>query len=321
MDRIILADKRKDAAGLKQYLASKQPELADLAIVDKSDCLASNGLYTSVRFVLGTWNMPVLTKEEVFRHLPNVKEVFYAGGDTKYFSPAFMEIGAKVTSAQLENSVPVAEFVLAQILLGNKGYFNAQVCYRNSFWRWGFGRARALSRMSPGNNGARVGLIGLGTVGSLVAEYLKPFELEIIAVDPFVDDNRLERMGVARSSLEELFATSDVISSHLPDTSQTEGILGYQHFNLMKPTAVFINTGRGRQIDEIGLIRALRECPSRTALLDVTRHEPPRPFSPLWRTKNVFLSPHIAGSQGNEVDRLYEVVLRRYLQALNEAGG
>ena len=85
----------------------------------------------------------------------------------------------------------------------------------------------------------------------------------------------------------------------------------------MKSNATFINTGRGRQIDEAGLAKAMREVPSRSALLDVTCREPPDPFSPLYRAKNIFLSPHIAGSQGNEICRLYDAALRNYLSYRN----
>jgi phosphoglycerate dehydrogenase-like enzyme len=220
----------------------------------------------------------------------------------------------KVFSAQRENSIPVAEFVLGQLLLSNKGYFQSQNEYRRGFWRLGFMKARALSRDRPGNVGAKVGIVGLGTIGSLLAEMLKPFDLQVIVYDPFVDDDKVQLLGATRVSLEELFETSDVISNHLPDIANTRGLLDYRYFSMMKSTATFINTGRGRQVDEKGLAKALRECPSRSALLDVTCAEPPNPFSRLYRARNIFLSPHIAGSQGNEIHRLYHASLRQYLE-------
>jgi len=80
----------------------------------------------------------------------------------------------------------------------------------------------------------------------------------------------------------------------------------------MKPNGVFINTGRGAQVIEEDPIRALKEQPDRTALLDVTYPEPPEKDSPLWTMENVFLSPHIAGSMNNEVSRMGKYMADEY---------
>ena len=87
---------------------------------------------------------------------------------------------------------------------------------------------------------------------------------------------------------------------------KTVGMLTGALFSLMKPHAAFINTGRGAQVDENGMIAALREVPTRVAVLDVTWPEPPAADSPLYTLPNVFLTPHIAGSIGNEVHRMAE---------------
>ena len=79
-----------------------------------------------------------------------------------------------------------------------------------------------------------------------------------------------------------------------------------------KGNATFINTGRGAQVVEEDLCRALRECPDRTALLDVTWPEPPAPDSPLLTMENVFLTPHIAGSMKNEIGRMGQYMLQAY---------
>jgi phosphoglycerate dehydrogenase-like enzyme len=80
----------------------------------------------------------------------------------------------------------------------------------------------------------------------------------------------------------------------------------------MKEYSTFINTGRGAQVVEEDLSKVLRKKPSICALLDVSQHEPPFPWSPLLRRKNLFLSPHIAGSTGKEYDRMVEYTLRAY---------
>ena len=89
-------------------------------------------------------------------------------------------------------------------------------------------------------------------------------------------------------------------------------MLHYGLFSLMKPNATFINTGRGAQVVEADLCRAMREYPERTALLDVTWPEPPDPDSPLLTLENVFLTPHIAGSMSQEVGRMGQYMLAAY---------
>ena len=85
----------------------------------------------------------------------------------------------------------------------------------------------------------------------------------------------------------------------------------------MKPDATFINTGRGAQVDEKGLCVALLQKKDRTALLDVTHPEPPKPYSPLWYLPNVFMTPHIAGSLGQEVWRMADYMYKESVALTN----
>lgn len=308
----ILIDKKANAIQLKRYLADNSTDLADLIILEKADLKAMPGQFANVRFLFGTWHMPVLSETEISKYFPSLEMIFYAAGDTSYFAKPYESRGVKILSAQAENSIPVAEFVLGQILLANKGYFQAEDTYRRGFWRFGYKKARTISQTKQGNSGAKVGIIGLGAIGSRLVDLLKRFDLQVFVHDPYVSEESVKRLGIARVDLAQLFESCDVISNHLPDTPETRGLLDYSYFSMMKPTATFINTGRGRQINELGLIKAMREVPSRAALLDVTRREPPLPFSPLYRVKNIFLSPHIAGSQSSEIYRLYGAALSQY---------
>jgi len=314
MHSAILIDRAESAFGLKRFLARISPDLDGLRILEKHDLLAEPEAFASIRYLFSTWNMPALSEREVSDFLPALEAVFYAAGDTAYFSDAFEKKGVRIFSARFENSIPVAEFVAAQVILANKGYFQAQDAYRRGFWRLGYRRGRTLSLRKPGNIGATVGIIGFGTIGSLVASKLQCADLAIVVYDPFVNDDKIEAAGAVRVGLEALFETCDVITNHLPDLPESRRLLRYEHFSAMKPDATFINTGRGRQVDEKGLARAMRECPTRSALLDVTRREPPDPLSPLYRPRNIFLSPHIAGSQGEEVERLYQAAFRHFVE-------
>jgi phosphoglycerate dehydrogenase-like enzyme len=203
----------------------------------------------------------------------------------------------------------VAEYTVSQILLANKGFFLA--C-RGCRSREGRAAAASLFAAYPGNFGCRVGLIGCGGVGGLVAKSLKAHRLEVLVFDPFLPDEAAASLGVRKAPLAEIFSTCQTISNHLANNAQTVGMLDYSLFSLMAPDATFINTGRGAQVVEEDLVRARREEPGRTALLDVTWPEPPEDGSPFYTLPNVFLTPHMAGSSGDEVQRMGEAMLEEF---------
>ena len=115
-----------------------------------------------------------------------------------------------------------------------------------------------------------------------------------------------EQLGVEMVSLEEMFSRCAVISNHLANNAQTRGMLNYDLFSKMEPHATFINTGRGAQVVEADLVRALTERPDLTAVLDVTFPEPPEAGHAFYTLPNCILTPHIAGSIGDEVVRMAE---------------
>ena len=119
-----------------------------------------------------------------------------------------------------------------------------------------------------------------------------------------------------KCDLPTLFEGALVVSNHLADNAQTKGMLDYPLFAAMREGATFINTGRGAQVVQADLARALRERPDLTALLDVTDPEPPEAGHPFYTLPNCLLTPHIAGSTGDEVARMGEYMLaecRAYL--------
>ena len=251
-----------------------------------------------------TWGMPVFSEDEIRRYFPNLKVVLYAAGSVQAFARPFLNSSIQVCSAAPANGVPVAEYTLAQILLANKGYFpNARLAQKDT------AKARLGNQAFPGNYQVKVGLLGAGVIGRKVIELLKPFMLEVLVFDPFLPDERACELGVTKASLETIFSTCQTISNHLANLPATRGILNKSHFSRMLPNATFINTGRGAQVIEADLIEALRQEPSRTAVLDVTDPEPPLPDSPLRQLDNVVLTTHIAGSMGQEVMRMAEYML------------
>jgi phosphoglycerate dehydrogenase-like enzyme len=130
-------------------------------------------------------------------------------------------------------------------------------------------------------------------------------------------DEEARRLNVKKTDLIDIFTHCQTISNHLANVPATVGILNKEHFSRMLPNATFINTGRGKQVVEADLIEALRDVPTRTAILDVTDPEPVLPDSELLRLENVILTPHMAGSNTVESERMAEYVVDEYRRYLN----
>lgn len=254
-----------------------------------------------VECIFSTWGFPELTEKEMKEYFPNLKAIFYAAGSVKYFAEPYIKNGVTVCSAWKANAVPVAEFSLAQILLANKGYFQMLKRYRKNEE---FLSAREYSYSLPGNYGVNVGILGLGAISSKLLELLKPYDLNLYVYSRHMTEQQEKELGVKKADLDFIFENCQVISNHMADVPATEGILNYALFSKMKPNGVFINTGRGRQVNETDLVRAMKEEPGRTALLDATTEEPCAKEHEFYTTENILLSPHIAGSQSWECSRM-----------------
>ncbi len=144
--------------------------------------------------------------------------------------------------------------------------------------------------------GQTLGLVAFGNIARVVATIARPFELRVIAYDPFVKKEVADEYGVELVSLEELLRQSDFVSMHTPLGKSTYHLMSEAQFRLMKPSALFVNTSRGPTVDEVALVKALREGWIAAAGLDVTEKEPPDPDNPLLTLPNVILTPHIASS-------------------------
>lgn len=260
-----------------------------------------------VEIIFSTWGMLALSAEQIKKYFPSLRIVFYGAGSVQYFARSFLECGVKIVSAWAANGVPVAEFTVAQIILANKGYYQRFHCSSNGEWS-----NRGAGGWYQGNYGNKIGIIGTGMIGKMVIERLHGYNFDIYVFDPFLSDEKAAELCVKKESLEYIFRECTVISNHLANNLQTQGMLKAEYFASMQKNAVFINTGRGAQVDENGLIAAMKAEPCRVALLDVTDPEPPKPDSELYRLDNIFLSPHIAGSIGREVERMGEYMYDEY---------
>ena len=152
------------------YTPKQHDRLRTLAEIDTSKVYTrqelDNPTAEQAEAIFSTWGMPALTREEIDRYFPNVKEIYYAAGSVQLFARPWLEKGVRVFSAWQCNAVPVARFTVGQILLALKGYFRA-VQLQNSRETAG-----KMARHYPGSYEARVGLLGCGAIGSRVAKML-----------------------------------------------------------------------------------------------------------------------------------------------------
>lgn len=280
----------------------------DETVYTKDDVLSDPEKFKATEFIFSTWGMPTFTEEEIKSCLPSLKAVFYGAGTVQAFARPFLNCGVKVFSAWAANAVPVAEYTVAQIVLANKGFFSS-----NRLAKMGDRKAASQCfRSYPGNYNVKIGIIGAGMIGKLVINILKSYNLKVLVFDPFFPDEKAKELGVKKVSLETLFEECQVVSNHLANNEQTKGMLDGKLFESMLPYSTFINTGRGAQVVESDLIKVLKERPDITALLDVTFPEPPESDSEFYTLPNCILTPHIAGSTGNEVRRMGEYMKEEY---------
>jgi phosphoglycerate dehydrogenase-like enzyme len=253
--------------------------------------------------LLTGWGCPRIDAT-VLDRMPRLRLVAHAAGTVKgHVDPVCWERGVQVTTAASANAVPVVEFALAQILLAGKDLLGATA-------RYAAGAPRPAHEGEPlvGNYGRVVGIIGASTIGRGVLERLRTFDLRLLLADPTVTAEEAGRLGAELVPLDTLMARSDVVSLHAPLLPGTVGMVGAAQLAALRDGATFINTARGPIVDHQALRRELVSGRI-SAMLDVTDPEPLEPGDELFGLPNVLLTPHIAGSMGNELHRMAALAL------------
>lgn len=153
--------------------------------------------------------------------------------------------------------------------------------------------------------GGTVGIIGLGNIGSRVAELCKGlFRMTVLAYDPYLTKDQMAAKGATKVELNELMERADFVTMHCPRTKETFNMVGYEQLARMKPTAYFVNTSRGGTYNEDDLARILTEKKIAGAGIDVFLDEPPSTDHPLMAFDNVILTPHSAGATWQSHDNV-----------------
>jgi D-3-phosphoglycerate dehydrogenase len=185
-------------------------------------------------------------------------------------------------------TIAVAELVIGLMLSWARHLARADASMKQGRWEKTQLMGSELQRKT-------LGIIGTGRIGQAVGYRAKAFLMNILACDVEQNAELIRGTGARYVDLEELLRESDFASLHVPATPQTRHMIGRREFELMKPSAVLVNTSRGEVIDEEDLVNALNKGKIAGACLDVYEREPPKD-SPLLNLPNVVLTPHIGAS-------------------------
>ena len=235
---------------------------------------------------------------------------------------AATEAGVMVVNAPTSNIVSAAELAIGHLLSLARHIPDANRSAKSGEWKRSKFTGTELFEKT-------IGIIGLGRIGTLVAQRLAAFDVAIIGYDPYVTPTRAQQLGVQLASLEVLMERSDFITIHIPRTPETVGLIGAAEFARAKPTLRIVNCSRGGIIDEGALADALRSKRIAGAGLDVFVNEPPV-GSALLELDNIVLTPHLGASTdeaqekaGVSVARSVRLALGGELvpDAVNVAGG
>jgi D-3-phosphoglycerate dehydrogenase len=241
---------------------------------------------------------------EVIKRLDTVWIIVQAStGYDMIDDEAATEAGIMVANLPFQCLHEVANSALGYILTLNRRLVDADRHVRAGGWdRFGFMPIGTIY-------GETLGLLGFGNISRAVARRGQALDMKVIAHDPYVDRQIASEMGVELLSLEDVLRRSDYVSSHLPHNRHTHHMLSEAQFRLMKPTAFFVNTARGKVVDEPALVKALQEKWIAGAGLDVFEQEPLPADSPLRALDNVLLAPHLAGtSVGSAVNNRQQAI-------------
>lgn len=235
---------------------------------------------------------------DILSACPDLKLVCHAAGSVKpIVTDALWEKGVRVVSSACPLGQGVAETALGFTISASKNFYNLNANIHNGGWEEGKSDIGDLFDLT-------VGVIGAGWAGGHYIKLLGNFNVDILLYDPFVSEEKAASMGCRKTELEELLASSDIVSVHVPSIPSTYHMLNRDTIGLMKDSAVLINTARGSIIDESALYEHMKAGKLKYACLDVTDPEPPAADNPLRSLPNCIMTPHLAGLANNGLKRI-----------------
>ena len=258
----------------------------------------------------------VMVPSEVIENAPKLKYICSCrGGLENIDMDAAKKRGIPVFHAPAHNAVGVAEMCIGHMICESRNIARSNDALKSGKWREQYPNSARIQEMRS----LTVGIIGFGTIGRLVANYLKAFGSRVIVQDPFVPADDVRAAGCEPVSKDELLAQADIITLHGRIGPNDPPIIGREELEKMKPTAYLVNTARAVLVDMEALEEALEQHKIMGAALDVFPHEPLTADDKITQLDNVTITSHRGGTTVESFERAPELVLS-YLKEFVETG-
>lgn len=282
------------------YLLDQLPAALDPAVGLPHDEAALTEALAGARVAVVTSRIPL--SRAVLTDAPDLEIVAKLGtGIDNVDVDAARELGIDVTYTPGFNALSVAEHTLGLALAASRRLTLARATVERGGWRDDLPLGSRIS-------GSTVGIVGFGNIGKRFGKLLSGFETDVLVTDPYVPTIDAELVDGEMVPLATLLERSDLVCISAELTDETRRMIGERELDLMKDSAVLVNTARGPVVDEAALIAALETGTIAGAGLDVFADEPLSPDSPLFDLENVVLTPHISSmtieSRHKTIDRL-----------------
>ena len=220
---------------------------------------------------------------------------------------AAKEMGIVVTNTPGANSVSVAELALGLILALARQISEASKAVQQGNWP-------RLSGVTL--EGKTIGILGLGAIGKRLSRRLAGFDCQILAYDPFADQDFAAKNNIRLLPIDEIIAQADFVSLHLPLLPETRELVNAEFLSKMKKGSFLINTSRGEVVDEAALLAALQSGHLRGAGLDAFSPEPPDPANPLLHLPQVIATPHLGAQTDGATSNMGWIAMKDCLAVL-----
>jgi D-3-phosphoglycerate dehydrogenase len=252
---------------------------------------------------------------EVIKELENCKVIsVYGGGYDRVDIQAVKKKGIILTYVPNYCVEELSDHVIAFIL-----YYARKLNSFDEFHKKaqeGFWGLKAVTKLPKRVRGSTLFIIGFGRIGKSVAKKAKLLGMELIVYDPYVPKAQIEKLGARKVGWEEGFRKADFVSVHIPLTKETQQLMGNREFSMMKKDAVFINTSRGKIVNEQALLKAVRCGYIAGAALDVVADEPPSSDREILNQEKILITPHIAYLSKESISELKRRATKNLVLAL-----
>lgn len=269
---------------------------------DTSDKLEDMILEADILFGSPAFSPAILAKSKTLK----LVHVGSTGVD-RYMIPEFQQSDIILVNSRGVHGTTVADHAVAMLLALSRGFHDAWKDRRHKKWD---PQGQSIVNL-PGKT---AGLLGLGAIGMEVAARCKAFGMRVIGIRRNPQQSEAVDLVLPPSGLDQLLSESDFVVCSLPLTKETRHLLTIREFSLMKPSAFFINVGRGAVVKEEDLISALSQGLIKGAGLDVFEEEPLAAESPLWDMPNVIMTPHSAGFDEEHAKNTFDIFLKNLVR-------